>query len=78
MIADFLAVQRIAAAAAILSVAHCTLQAGTNVEHSLQRRGDGQGEVKALDLSGVTHLGVTSGASTPEGFLNAAVAWLRG
>ena len=35
-------------------------------------------EVKALDLSGVTHLGVTSGASTPEEFLKAAVAWLRG
>ena len=35
-------------------------------------------EVKALDLSGVTHLGVTSGASTPEEFLRAAVAWLRG
>ena len=35
-------------------------------------------EVKSLDLSGVTHLGVTSGASTPEEFLKAAVAWLRG
>ena len=35
-------------------------------------------EVKLLDLSGVTHLGVTSGASTPEEFLKAAVAWLRG
>ena len=35
-------------------------------------------EVKALDLSGVTHLGVTSGASTPEEFLKAAVSWLRG
>ena len=35
-------------------------------------------EVKALDLSGVAHLGVTSGASTPEEFLKAAVAWLRG
>ena len=33
---------------------------------------------KALDLSGVAHLGVTSGASTPEEFLKAAVAWLRG
>ena len=35
-------------------------------------------DVKSLDLSGVTHLGVTSGASTPEEFLKAAVAWLRG
>jgi len=34
-------------------------------------------EVKLLDLSGVTHLGVTSGASTPEEFLKAAVAWLQ-
>ena len=30
-------------------------------------------EVMALDLSGVTHLGVTSGASTPEEFLKSAI-----
>ena len=34
-------------------------------------------EVKALDLSGIATLGVTSGASTPESFFNAAVAFLR-
>lgn len=34
-------------------------------------------EVKALDLSGVDELGVTSGASTPESFFSAAVAWLK-
>lgn len=34
-------------------------------------------EVKALDLSGVDELGVTSGASTPESFFSEAVAWLR-
>ena len=33
-------------------------------------------EVEALDLSGVEHLGITSGASTPETFLKAAVALL--
>ena len=35
-------------------------------------------EVRALDLSGVVRLGVTSGASTPESFLEDAVAYLRG
>ena len=35
-------------------------------------------ELKTLDLSGISHLGVTSGASTPESFLEAAVAWLSG
>lgn len=34
-------------------------------------------EVKAMDFSGVAHLGVTSGASTPESFLEEAVGWLR-
>ncbi len=34
-------------------------------------------EVKSLDLSGVSELGVTSGASTPESFFSEAVAWLR-
>jgi 4-hydroxy-3-methylbut-2-enyl diphosphate reductase len=33
-------------------------------------------EVKALDLSGVSELGVTSGASTPESFFREAVAFL--
>ncbi len=35
-------------------------------------------EVKALDLSGIEELGVTSGASTPESFFSDAVAWLKG
>ena len=34
-------------------------------------------EVKALDLSGIENLGVTSGASTPETFFHEAVAYLR-
>ena len=34
-------------------------------------------DVRALDLSGVERLGATSGASTPEEFLNAALALLR-
>ncbi len=34
-------------------------------------------EVKALDLSGIGELGVTSGASTPESFFSEAVAWLK-
>lgn len=34
-------------------------------------------EVKGLDFSGVDTLGVTSGASTPETFFNAAIAFLR-
>ena len=34
-------------------------------------------EVEALDLSGVEVLGVTSGASTPESFLDQAVRFLR-
>ncbi|MBQ6136280.1 MAG: 4-hydroxy-3-methylbut-2-enyl diphosphate reductase [Kiritimatiellae bacterium] len=34
-------------------------------------------ELRALDLSGVSHLGVTSGASTPESFLDAAVRRLE-
>ena len=34
-------------------------------------------EVRALDLSEVGSLGVTSGASTPEDFFSEAVAWLR-
>ena len=34
-------------------------------------------EVKALDLSGVAELGVTSGASTPESFFREAVSFLR-
>ena len=34
-------------------------------------------EVRSLDFSGVEHLGVTSGASTPEEFLSAAVAYLE-
>ena len=33
-------------------------------------------EVRALDLSGVRELGVTSGASTPESFFREAVAFL--
>ena len=33
-------------------------------------------EVESLDLSGVAELGVTSGASTPESFFRAAVAYL--
>ncbi len=33
-------------------------------------------EVQALDLSGIEHLGVTSGASTPESFFSEAVNWL--
>lgn len=35
-------------------------------------------EVKALDLDGVSTLGVTSGASTPESFFAEAVRWLKG
>ena len=35
-------------------------------------------EVRALDLAGVARLGVTSGASTPETFLEEAVNYLRG
>lgn len=34
-------------------------------------------EVRALDLSGIENLGVTSGASTPETFFHEAVAFLR-
>ena len=34
-------------------------------------------EVRALDLQGVELLGVTSGASTPEAFLEEAVGFLR-
>ena len=34
-------------------------------------------EVRALDLSGIESLGVTSGASTPESFFREAVAFLR-
>jgi len=34
-------------------------------------------EVRSLDLSGVSRLGVTSGASTPESFLEEAVGYLR-
>ncbi len=34
-------------------------------------------EVRALDFTGVTRLGVTSGASTPEAFLEEAVGYLR-
>lgn len=34
-------------------------------------------EVKALDLSGIEELGVTSGASTPESFFSEAVEWLK-
>ena len=34
-------------------------------------------DVKALDLQGVEHLGVTSGASTPEEFFNAALCELE-
>ena len=34
-------------------------------------------EVRSLDFSGVAHLGVTSGASTPEEFLSEAVAYLE-
>ncbi len=34
-------------------------------------------EVKSLDLSGISELGVTSGASTPESFFSEAVAWLK-
>lgn len=50
----------------LCEVASCrTLRAGT------------MDEVRALDLSGVSELGVTSGASTPESFFHEAVAWLR-
>ena len=34
-------------------------------------------EVRALDLSGVEELGVTSGASTPESFFREVVSFLR-
>lgn len=34
-------------------------------------------EVRALDISGVVRLGVTSGASTPESFLEEALGYLR-
>ena len=48
-----------------LEVARCrTFRAGT------------MDEVRALDFSGVAHLGVTSGASTPESFFREAVAFL--
>ncbi len=36
------------------------------------------GEVRAIDLSGIRHLGVTSGASTPESFFEEALGVLRG
>ena len=50
----------------LCEVASCrTLRAGT------------MDEVRALDLAGVSELGVTSGASTPESFFHEAVAWLR-
>lgn len=35
-------------------------------------------EVRALDLSGIRRLGVTSGASTPEDFFRDVVAYLKG
>ena len=49
----------------LCEVARCrTFRAGT------------MAEVKALDLSGIGRLGVTSGASTPEGFFTEAVSYL--
>lgn len=50
----------------LCEVAHCrTFRAGT------------LDEVKALDFTGVETLGVTSGASTPEDFFAAVVAYLK-